>query len=77
MSSESDINTIKQVKNQNALDTFYITPYPVTYAILEAYCMFIHEHSITLKEQLEWNNNKVKHLMEVMQYIIQEHEIVW
>ena len=72
---ESDTNTIEQIDNEYALNTFYNTPYPVPYLILDAYCQLMHEHSITLKEQFEPDNHNIKHLTEVIQYIIQEHEI--
>ena len=73
---EGQIFDVVHEPNIHEDDFFYFTPYPVPYAILEAYSQLIHSKSLTLKDRFdESETNDIIEVIKVIQEILQDHEM--
>ena len=72
---ETQAFEVEHVPNKHEDDFFYFTPYPVPYDVLEAYSQLIHDKSLTLKDRFDASNNDIKAITEVIQEILQDHEM--
>ena len=85
---ETQAFEVEHVPNKHEDDFFYFTPYPVPYDVLEAYSQLIHDKSLTLKDsqlihdksltlkdRVDPSNNDIRAITEVIQEILQDHEM--
>ena len=72
---ETQAFEVEHVPNKHEEEYFYGF-YPVPYVILEAYSQLMHDKSLTLKDRFDLSgNNEIKAVVEVIQEILQDHEM--
>ena len=72
---ETQVFEVEHVANKHEDELLYFTPLPVPYAVLEAYSQIIHSKSLTLKDRFDLSNNDIRAITEVIQEILQDHEM--